>query len=185
MLFRSHLHVELFKDDFYLNPASYLPQPDFKGEIQVSELELIPLNSNTFIDGKNQNLKVKLVKNKDTFEMKKSESIKLKGITGFSISAYESSGRTNRIGFQKINIFLNDTCKNAMDLDDFVDTDSIVIESKEPLIIDNLNVNTPTGVIIAKTIKIPILLIIQKLWEEQFPKFLTTDNIYFLGECRT
>ncbi len=49
-----------------------------------------------------------------------------------------------------------DIFKINEDLDDFVDTDSIVIESKEPLIINNLNVNTPNGVIIAKTIKIPI-----------------------------
>ena len=49
-----------------------------------------------------------------------------------------------------------DIFKINEDLDDFVDTDSIVLESKEPLIINNLNVNTPTGVIIAKTIKIPI-----------------------------
>lgn len=49
-----------------------------------------------------------------------------------------------------------DIFKINEELDDFVDTDSIVIESKEPLIINNLNVKTPGGVIIAKTIKIPI-----------------------------
>ena len=49
-----------------------------------------------------------------------------------------------------------DIFKINEDLDDFVDTDSIVIESNEPLLINNLNVNTPNGVIIAKTIKIPI-----------------------------
>ncbi|MCX6185725.1 MAG: PAS domain S-box protein [Bacteroidetes bacterium] len=42
------------------------------------------------------------------------------------------------------------------EFDDFVDTDSFVIDSKEPLVIDKLNVNTPYGKIIAKTIKIPI-----------------------------
>ncbi len=65
----------------------------------------------------------------------------------------------NMFGLKKIDVIGKtdfDIFKINEDLDDFVDTDTIVLESKEPLIINNLNVNTPTGVIIAKTIKIPI-----------------------------
>ena len=104
----AHLHVELFKDDYYYNPADYLPTPDFRGEIIVTELEFVPLNANSFLDGKNQNLRVKLTKNNQIYEMKKSEAIKLKGNTGIYISAYESSGRNSRIGFQKVNLYLNE-----------------------------------------------------------------------------
>lgn len=42
------------------------------------------------------------------------------------------------------------------EIDEFADTDTMVIESKEPLLINNLNVNTPEGRIIARTIKIPL-----------------------------
>ncbi len=103
----AHLHVELFKDDFYYNPALYLPPHDIKGEIHITEVELYPLNSESFLEGKNQPLRIQIQKQGSVFQNKISKPLFLKGHFGIYLSGYESSGRTNRIGFQKISTFLN------------------------------------------------------------------------------
>lgn len=63
----------------------------------------------------------------------------------FGISEHQVLGKTD---FDVFNV--ND------EIDDFADTDTMVIESGEPLLIDNLNVNTYDGKIVARTIKIPL-----------------------------
>lgn len=42
-------------------------------------------------------------------------------------------------------------------IDDYIDTDGMVAQSKEPLLLSNLSINTPNGTIITKTIKVPLL----------------------------
>lgn len=42
-------------------------------------------------------------------------------------------------------------------IDDYTDTDGMVAQSKEPLLLSNLSINTPYGTIITKTIKVPLL----------------------------
>lgn len=103
----AHLHVELFKDDFYFNPSAFLPPTDTKGEIQVSEVELIPLSDDSYIEEKHLPLNIKIIKQGDRFTMNRLEPIKIKGLIGVHLSAHEASSRSNRIGFQKISTFLN------------------------------------------------------------------------------
>ena len=103
----AHLHVELFKDDHYYNPSSFLPPTDTKGEIQVSEVELIPLSDNSYIEERHLPLKVKITKQGDRFSINRIEPIKIKGLIGIQLSAHEASSKSNRIGFQKITTYLN------------------------------------------------------------------------------
>ena len=111
----AHLHVELFKDDTYFNPAMYLPPHDYQGEIHVNELELYPLNPESFIEGKNQPLHIQFNKQGQFFQSKINKSISIKGQIGIYLSGYEASGRTNRIGFQKITTLLNDSEIQSID----------------------------------------------------------------------
>ena len=111
----AHLHVELFKDDTYFNPAMYLPPHDYQGEIHVNELELYPLNPESFIEGKNQPLHIQFNKQGQFFQSKINKPISIKGQIGIYLSGYEASGRTNRIGFQKITTLLNDSEIQSID----------------------------------------------------------------------
>jgi hypothetical protein len=103
----AHLHVELYKDDHYYNPSSFLPQTDTNGEIQVSEVELIPLSDDSYIEERHLPLKVKIIKQGEKFAINRIEPIKIKGLIGVQLSAHEASSKSNRIGFQKITTYLN------------------------------------------------------------------------------
>jgi len=103
----AHLHVELFKDDHYYNPSSFLPSTDTKGEIQVTEAELIPLSADSYIEERHLPFKVKITKQGERFSVNRLEPIKIKGLIGVQLSAHEASSKSNRIGFQKITTYLN------------------------------------------------------------------------------
>lgn len=63
----------------------------------------------------------------------------------FGIKEYDVLGKTD------LDIF-----DRNEEIDDYVDTDHLVVESREPLLLSNLNVNTGQGVLVTKTIKIPV-----------------------------
>ncbi len=111
---------------------------------QRKQNELAIINQKEFLNQLINNLPIgifaKDVNNNFKYNIWNSELEKM-----FGIGKKEVIGKTD---FEIFNI--------DKELSDFVDTDTIVIETKKPLTIDNLNINTSSGTIIAKTIKIPI-----------------------------
>ncbi|MBP9887380.1 MAG: M23 family metallopeptidase [Leptospiraceae bacterium] len=106
----SHLHLEIFKDNVYYNPADFGLNYYAFGEINVYAVDIVPENNKSFINGKNSTLTVrfKLDKDKNLIPVKP-EVLKIKGDVSLSVYGSESSGRSNKIGFQKITVSLNST----------------------------------------------------------------------------
>ncbi|MBK8398944.1 MAG: M23 family metallopeptidase [Leptospiraceae bacterium] len=106
----SHLHLEIFKDNIYYNPADFGLNYFAFGGINVYAVDLVPENNKGFINGKNitKTLRFKLDKDKKLIPIK-DEIIKIKGEVSVSVYGSETSGRSNRIGFQKILLHLNGT----------------------------------------------------------------------------
>jgi hypothetical protein len=104
----SHLHLEIFKNNIYYNPADFGLNFHSKGEISIFGVDIIPENSNSFINGKNQILHLKVQRDKNfKWKINSSNNIKIKGMVSISFYGNEGSGPSNKIGFQKIGIYLN------------------------------------------------------------------------------
>jgi hypothetical protein len=104
----SHLHLEIFKDNVFYNPADFGLNYYAFGAINVYAIDIVPENNKSFINGKNatKTLRFKLDKEKNLVPVK-DEIIKIKGEVSLSVYGSESSGRSNKIGFQKITTSLN------------------------------------------------------------------------------
>ena len=84
----SHLHLEIFKDNIYYNPADFGLNYFAFGGINVYAVDLVPENNKGFINGKNitKTLRFKLDKDKKLIPIK-DEIIKIKG---FVLDNYRS-----------------------------------------------------------------------------------------------
>ena len=104
----SHLHLEIFKDNIYYNPAEFGLNYFAFGGINVYAVDIVPENNKSFINGKNltKTIRFKLDKEKNLVPLKE-EILKIKGDVSVSVYGSETSGRSNRIGFQKILLQLN------------------------------------------------------------------------------
>lgn len=100
-----HLHLELSKNGINLNPVSF-GYNRINGNVKILGLEVKPFDENSFINGSNRTFYPKLTKtygNNYVYYGK----IRIKGKVGFVLSGHETSGDHNRIGFQKISLYLN------------------------------------------------------------------------------
>ena len=104
----SHLHLEIFKDNIYYNPADFGLNYFAFGGINVYAVDIVPENNKTFINGRNTTytMRFKLDKDKNLIPLH-GETLKIKGDVSLSVYGSESSGRSNKIGFQKITVGLN------------------------------------------------------------------------------
>ncbi|MCB1141673.1 MAG: M23 family metallopeptidase [Leptospiraceae bacterium] len=111
----AHLHVELFKEDHYYNPADFLDTSSQSGDLFVTELTFQPLNGESFLNGSHLPLRVKLNKSGKDYIPVDKNPILIKGNAGIYLSGYQKSGRANRIGFQKIQVLLNKELLQTLD----------------------------------------------------------------------
>jgi hypothetical protein len=104
----SHLHLEIFRDNIYYNPANFgLDHFEFGG-INILSVDIVPENHKSFINGKNKPLTLRFKKDQDNIWTPiPNQNIKISGEVSFSVSGNESSGRSNKIGFQKLILMLN------------------------------------------------------------------------------
>lgn len=104
----SHLHLEIFKDNIYYNPADFGLNYFAFGGINVYAVDIVPENNKSFINGKNATYTLRFKFDKDNnLVPSKNEILKIKGDVSLSLYGSESSGRSNKIGFQKITVGLN------------------------------------------------------------------------------
>jgi murein DD-endopeptidase MepM/ murein hydrolase activator NlpD len=102
-----HLHVELYKEDVYYNPANFLDLKGLEGEFGLIEILLEVLNNDSYINGSPLPLSLKFQKKDGVYIPIDPNPIKIKGKVGVFASAFEATGRGNRIGFQEILVRLN------------------------------------------------------------------------------
>lgn len=105
----SHLHLEIFKDNIYYNPADFGLNLNTIGDVKIYSIDLSPEDNKSFINGKNKILSLRFQKdNENKWKIIPKQKLKLQGNISVSISGAETSGKGNRIGFQKMNLFLNE-----------------------------------------------------------------------------
>lgn len=96
------LHLEIFKDNIYYNPADFGLNYFAFGGINIYAVDIVPENNKSFINGKNAtySMRFKLDKDKNLVPLH-GEVLKIKGDVSLSVYGSESSGRSNKIGFRK------------------------------------------------------------------------------------
>ncbi|MCB1193512.1 MAG: M23 family metallopeptidase [Leptospiraceae bacterium] len=99
-----HLHMELSKNGVHLNPVDF-GYNKISGIVTILGLEVKPFDENTYINGRNRSFYPKLIKQPGNNYIYYGR-IKVQGKVAFSISGHETSGYSNKIGFQKISIQL-------------------------------------------------------------------------------
>ncbi len=105
----SHLHLEIFKDNIYYNPSDFGLNLNKTGDIKIYSVDLVPEDNRSYVNGKNQTYTLRFQKdNENKWTAIPKQKPKLKGNISVSISGAETSGQGNRIGFQKMNLFLNE-----------------------------------------------------------------------------
>jgi hypothetical protein len=104
----AHLHLEIFKDDTYYNPALFGLNYNPKGHITLFSLFIKPHDHKSFINGKNESIYIPLIQtSKALFIPNLQAPIKIQGKVFFQIEGNELSGPVNKLGFQKLGIQLN------------------------------------------------------------------------------
>lgn len=111
-----HLHVELFKDDVYYNLDDFLDMKEINNFIKIESLLITPENNQSYINGKQKQLELKVSGGDGVFYPSTKSPIKIHGKVSFSISAHESTGRGSRLGLKKIVLHLNEKEIQEIDL---------------------------------------------------------------------
>lgn len=103
-----HLHLELFKDGVYYNLLDMGLKYNPVGSLRILSIEIKPKDRNSYINGKNESIELKLSKSSNAYWYPtKKQKIYLKGKFLISASGNESSGG-NHIGFQSLALSLNE-----------------------------------------------------------------------------
>ncbi len=111
-----HLHVELFKDDVYYNLDDFLDMKELNNFIKIESILITPENNQSYINGKQNQLELKVSGGDGVFYPSTKSPIQIHGKVSFSISAHESTGRGSRLGLKKIGLFLNEKELQEIDI---------------------------------------------------------------------
>lgn len=104
-----HLHFELFKNGVYYNPSQFGIGAEDGEEIVFDFIQFNPETSRTFINGKHEPLKLKLIKEGSTYRIDSEETeIRLQGLVSIQLSGHQKS-KNNRLGLGFISMVLNGT----------------------------------------------------------------------------
>jgi len=102
-----HLHLELYKDGIYYNPKDFGLGHEEGEEVVLESITLKPETSRTFINGKNEDLSIKLIKADGGYVLDPIvETILLQGIASIQVSGYQKS-KSSRLGLQSLSLLLN------------------------------------------------------------------------------
>jgi len=102
-----HLHLELYKDGIYYNPKDFGLGHEEGEEVVLETITLKPETSRTFINGKHEDLSLRLVKSDGGYILDPSmENIQLQGIVSIQVSGYQKS-KSSRLGLQSLSLLLN------------------------------------------------------------------------------
>ncbi len=112
-----HLHVDLLLENTSYNLSDFLDLKSLDTKLVLDYVELIPINEKSFINGKNQVLKLEFINSENEYFIpKKNEVILIQGEVGVKLAAYEKSSGGNRLGLRYIALRVNDILYQEIDM---------------------------------------------------------------------
>ncbi|MCX7997968.1 MAG: M23 family metallopeptidase [Leptospiraceae bacterium] len=111
-----HLHVDLFLGETHFNLADFLDTSSLETKIMVDYVELVPLDNTSFINSKNQSLKIKFESSySDFYTYVERVPLLLQGKIGLKLAASEVTKSGNRLGLKAIALKINDILVQEID----------------------------------------------------------------------
>jgi hypothetical protein len=109
-----HLHLELYKDGIYYNPKDFGLGHEEGEEVVLDYILIKPETSRTFINGKNIELTIPLIKTDGGYATDPIYGdIHVQGIVSIQVSGYQKS-KASRLGLQSLSLVVNQ--KKMMDV---------------------------------------------------------------------